>query len=202
LRYQQKRNFIALLLFSIGVPMLSGGDELGHSQQGNNNAYCQDSEISWYQWELDEQDKKFLQFVKDMIAIRKTHLVIERKQYFKGDPTNSAQEVVWLAVDGKPMSAEDWDNPDNKVLGFLLDGSGIEEINAIDNTVETAKTVLLLANASHLDSVFVLPEVKSGEHWKLLVDTTFDAVQNTKQVEQKLVLKARSVVLFELGNEE
>ena len=200
LRYQQKRNFIALLLFSIGVPMISGGDELGHTQGGNNNAYCQDSEISWYSWDLDDQDKQFLKFVKDIIALRKSHLVIERKQYFKGDPKHESEEVVWLAADGKPMTQNAWDDPDNHVLGFLLNGSGMQEVNIVDNSVEIAKTVLLLTNSSHKDEVFNMPGIKGTEHWKLLIDTTSDTVQDTEHTEDKFILKARSVVLFELKN--
>lgn len=198
LRYQQKRNFISLLLFSIGVPMIAGGDELGHSQKGNNNAYCQDNEKSWYDWELDEADKRFLQFVKDVIAIRKNHLVIERKRYFKGDPSNKMQEVIWFGTDGKPMREEAWTTAHNRVLGMMLDGRGINELNVADNSMEEAKTILLLVNSSHVDVEFTIPLMKLKHHWKLLIDTSADIVMNKSYVDSKYNLKARSVVLFDL----
>ena len=115
LRYQQKRNFIAILLLSIGVPMISGGDELGRTQRGNNNAYCQDTEISWYQWNLNEDDKKFLAFVKKCIDIRKNQKVIQRKAFFKGEEAEeqgAPTDIVWLSPEGKMMEEADWTNPE------------------------------------------------------------------------------------------
>ena len=106
LRYQQKRNFMALLMFSIGVPMISGGDELGRTQGGNNNSYCQDSEVAWYQWDLNEDDKKFFAFVQKVIAIRKSQLVIERKDFFKGEVEEDGKpvkDVAWFSSTGKQM---------------------------------------------------------------------------------------------------
>lgn len=197
LRYQQKRNFMALLLFSIGVPMISGGDELGHTQRGNNNAYCQDNEISWYDWHLSHEDKEFLQFVKDVIAVRKSHLVIERKQYFKG--ANAKKEILWFGPDGKPMAEQGWDNTENRVVGLLLDGSGIEEKDTSDGSVETAATVLLLANLSHQDVIFTLPSRTEG-NWRTLIDTFSQAISD--QTPTDYPLHSRSIVLLELENKK
>ncbi len=202
LRYQQKRNLMALLLFSIGVPMISGGDELGRTQNGNNNAYCQDNEMSWYHWELDNDDRQFLQFVKDVIAIRKSHLVIERKQYFKGDAEHPYKEVLWLNTNGQQMHEDDWQKGENRVLGLFLNGGGIEETDIISGLHETAASVLLLANASHLDVPFCLPTGCGDGLWKVLIDTAVVSADGVPTImdTNAFNLKGRSVVLFELTN--
>jgi len=199
LRYQQKRNLMALLLFSIGVPMLSGGDELGHSQNGNNNAYCQDNEISWYNWDLNEEDKNFLQYVKDVMTIRKTRLVIQRKQYFKGALQNGHKEVIWFAPNGEPMKQADWDDQEGRVVGLLLDGSGIEEKDLLGHT-DVASTILLVCNFSHLDTTFVLPQVEQNNDWQLLLSTCTEKLEPSWKTKTKFLLHARSLALFELAN--
>jgi glycogen operon protein len=200
LRYQQKRNLIALLLFSIGVPMLSGGDELGHSQNGNNNAYCQDNEISWYNWNLNEDDKNFLQYVKDVLAIRKTRLVIQRKQYFKGALQNGHKEVIWFAPSGEPMKEANWDDKEGHVVGLLLDGSGIEEKDILGHT-DVASTILLICNFSHLDTTFVLPQIEQNNFWQLLLSTVTEKLSPTWKAKTEFLLHARSLALLELANE-
>ena len=201
LRYQQKRNFIAALLLSIGVPMISGGDELGRTQKGNNNAYCQDNEISWYNWDLNEEDKQFLEYVKEIVAIRKRQLVIHRKEFFKGYRRVEGariNEILWLRPDGKAMKDADWSDNQRRCLGTLIEGRGIEEIDSNGNKL-IGHTMLLLCNADHVDFEFQLPNRKDGIAWNLLVDTSQSVGLLCWQLNSKFTLKARSIALFELA---
>jgi isoamylase len=182
LRFQQKRNFIALLLFSIGVPMISGGDELGRTQGGNNNGYCQDNEISWYQWDLDEDDKKFFAFVQKLIAIRKDQLVIQRKEFFKGEVEEDGKpvkDVAWFAPHGKPMGEVEWANSEGKCIGVLFDGQPIKEMDPLTAVERQGKSLFLIANASHTTVPFKLPSYKYLKDWVILVDTS----QPERQIE-------------------
>ncbi len=198
LRYQQKRNFMALLLLSLGVPMLSGGDELGRTQKGNNNAYCQDNEISWYQWDLNEDDKNFLDFVQKLITIRKEQLVIHRKTFFKGSGADGAmKDIFWLNVDGKPMEEKDWTDASKRVLGVLLEGRELVETDKLGKTVH-GNTVLLLFNSHHEDVPFLLPPHDDGDFWRLILDTSETIKKTTFPMSKRFTLKARSIVLLQL----
>jgi isoamylase len=175
LRFQQKRNFMALLLFSIGVPMISGGDELGRTQGGNNNGYCQDNEISWYQWDLDEDDRKFFAFVQKLIAIRKDQLVIQRKDFFKGEVEEDGKpvkDVAWFAPHGKPMGDMEWKNSEGKCIGVLFDGQPIKEMDPLTSVEREGKSLFLIANASHTTVPFKLPSYKYLKNWEILIDTS------------------------------
>jgi glycogen operon protein len=200
LRYQQKRNFVALLFLSIGVPMLSGGDELGRTQQGNNNAYCQDNELSWYNWDLSEEDKQFFEYVKEIIAIRKRQLVIHRKEFFKGYRRvegSRINEILWLKPDGKVMKEADWTDRERRTIAILIEGRGIEETDSRNTKLE-GHTMLLLCNSDHRDVEFFLPNRKDGLAWNLLVDTSQSVGTLCWQLNSKFTLKARSVAHFEL----
>jgi isoamylase len=175
LRFQQKRNFMALLLFSIGVPMISGGDELGRTQGGNNNGYCQDNEISWYQWDLDEDDRKFFAFVQKLIAIRKDQLVIQRKDFFKGEVEEDGKpvkDVAWFAPHGKPMGDVEWKNSEGKCIGVLFDGQPIKEMDPLTSVERQGKSLFLIANTSHTIVPFKLPSYKYLKNWEILIDTS------------------------------
>ena len=201
LRYQQKRNLIALLFFSIGVPMLSGGDELGRTQKGNNNAYCQDNEISWYQWDLNEDDKKFLEFVQKVIAVRKGQMVIQRKEFFKGEVLEDGalpNDIIWLSREGRLMEDADWIDSENRVVGVMLEGSSMHEIDIVKGKGTTAKTLLLLCNTAHMGVPFFLPEHALGDSWKVLIDTSEKITELVWKMETEVPLKGRSVVLLEL----
>jgi isoamylase len=202
LRYQQKRNLIALLFFSIGVPMLSGGDELGRTQKGNNNAYCHDDEISWYQWDLSEEDKKFLEFVKKVIAIRKGQLVIQRKEFFKGEILEDGalpNDIIWLSREGRLMEDSDWTNAESRIVGVMLEGATMHETDVVRGTKGMqAKTLLLLCNTAHVGAPFFLPEHALGDSWKILLDTSEKISEPVWKMETELPLKGRSVVLLEL----
>ncbi len=130
LREQQKRNFLATLFVSQGVPMLVAGDEIGRTQQGNNNAYCQDNEISWVDWNLSEKQKHLLDFTRQMIKLRKAQPVLQRRRFFRGAHIwdSELKDLAWFRPDGKEMTREDWEKPFVRSIGFLLGGDAIPTI--------------------------------------------------------------------------
>src|SRR5690606_32760184 len=129
LRARQQRNFLATLFLSQGVPMLLGGDEIGRTQQGNNNAYCQDNEISWFDW--DNIDEPLLEFTRRLIAFRRAHPVLHRRGWFEGDPggEEGAPDIAWFRPDGERMHAEHWGSEFANVLGVYLNGRTIPNPN-------------------------------------------------------------------------
>jgi glycogen operon protein len=200
LRYQQKRNFMTVLLFSIGVPMLSGGDELGRTQLGNNNAYCQDNETSWYPWDLkDREDQRFLEFVEGLMELRKGQLAIHRKSFFRGDMVEGRyqNDIYWLHPEGREMKEADWTDKNLRTLGILIEGNGICEIDEILGPV-CGHTLLILANSSHLDTPFEIPKHPLGPTWSMLVETSEKVTRLTWDQESYFPLKARSVAVFQL----
>jgi len=158
LRDRQKRNFLATLFFSQGVPMLTAGDELGRTQKGNNNAYCQDNELSWLDWE--SVDARLLEFVRTLIAMRRRHPAFRRRTYPK------AEDVVWLTPGGAPMSEQDWQRPATRALGMLLLGRRLAEHDERGAPIED-DDLLLLVNAAAQAVEFRLP----GGGWHVLLDT-------------------------------
>ena len=199
LREQQKRNFMAILLLSIGVPMISGGDELSRTQNGNNNAYCQDNEISWYNWDLDEQQKKFLQFVQKVCALRKRLLVIHRKDFFRGRRTESGQwknECLWLRPDGQLMQDGNWQDPVAQSIGLLIEGQDLEESDPLTGQKLMGQSVLLICNASHIDVPFVLPRHKNHDAWDMLLDTSETVEMRTWEAGEEFLAQPRTVTVF------
>ena len=199
LRYQLKRNYIALLFLSIGVPMLSGGDELGRTQGGNNNAYCQDNEISWYNWNLSEQDQEFLDFVKEVIEIRKNQPAINRKDFFRGrmlDDGTYTNEIAWYKPDGSYMLADDWKNPVAQSIGVLIEGRGLEEMDPLTGKHLVGNTLLMLCNASHLEIPFVIPKHKAYDSWQVMIDTSQKIKKDSFDPGKKITMKPRSIALF------
>jgi len=177
LRRQQMRNFIATLLLSQGVPMLVAGDEFGRSQGGNNNAYCQDSEISWLDWEnIDDEGKALLAFTRRLIALRHDHIVFHRNRYFHGRQIEGTpyKDVAWLRPDGAEMADEDWDDPEAKALQVRLSGeAGLMHLTARGEQ-EPDDSFLLLLNAAHEDVPFRLSREEDGCRWDVLVNTAND----------------------------
>ncbi len=177
-RYRQKRNLIATLLFSIGVPMISGGDELGRTQQGNNNAYCQDNIISWYPWVLNDRDRTFLEFVKFVISLRKSQPVFQRSNFFRGRPIHASKwkDVMWFAPSGRKMTEKDWQNPVARGLGVVFGGDAIDETDFCGRAI-SGDTVLILLNFSRDETLsFILPryDFERQRGWKLVLDTRYD----------------------------
>jgi len=167
LRARQRRNLLATLLLSQGVPMLRYGDELGHSQQGNNNAYCQDNEISWLGWELDAEGLAFLDFARRLVQLRHDHPSLRRRRFLRGG--GPVGDVHWLAPGGREMTAADWHHPQARSLAMLLPGEALEEPDARGQR-PVADTLLLLFNADPGPVHFRLPE-PAGAHWERLLDT-------------------------------
>ena len=171
LRERQKRNFFATLLLSQGVPMMCGGDEIGRTQGGNNNAYCQDNSISWFDWSLSKTQLELLDFVKQLIAIKKEHPVFHRRRFFQGKQIKDSEvkDIAWFASNGREMTDEDWDKG-LLTLGIRLAGDAIEEMDELGNPI-VDDSFLLLLNAYHEAVHFTLPAHKKGVAWQWVFDT-------------------------------
>ena len=174
LRLQQSKNFLATVLLSQGVPMLLAGDGIGHSQKGNNNAYCQDNEISWVNWDLQPDDNKLLAFLQRMIMLRKQHPVFHRRSFFQGRPIKGIgiKDILWLTPDGREMTDQEWQESSARCLGMFLSGEGILEFGNRGETI-TDDNFLLIMNASHEETRFTLPALEAGKNWRAIVDTTW-----------------------------
>ena len=171
LRERQKRNLLATLLLSQGVPMLLGGDEIGRTQQGNNNAYCQDNELSWFDWRLESGAKRFLAFTRRLIRLRREHPVFRRRTFFKkpGTADDAPRSVTWLGPDAGEMIEADWNTCTLRTLGVLLDGGALGEVDE-QGRRRVDDTFLLLLNAASGTITFRLPG--GGEAWLVELDTT------------------------------
>lgn len=172
LRERQKRNFLTLLFLSQGVPMLCGGDEIGRTQKGNNNAYCQDNQLSWFDWKLDHTQLELLAFVRSLIALRKKHPVLRRRRFFQGRHIRGSEvkDLSWFRPDGKEMTDDDWNAGYSKSLTLRLAGDAIDESDAKGRPI-VDDTLLILLNAHHTPLAFTLPAHKSGIRWCPLLDT-------------------------------
>jgi isoamylase len=172
LRERQKRNFMATLLLSEGVPMLTAGDEFGRTQQGNNNAYCQDNELSWLDWNLDRGRQGLLRFTRTLIRLRRRHPVLRRRGFFYGRRIRGSEvkDLAWFRPDGKEMAEEDWTNPHTRCFGLRLSGDAIDEVDDHGRRI-TDDTFLILVNAHHEPVPFLLPAHRRGVRWEVLVDT-------------------------------
>ena len=172
LRDRQRRNFLATLLLSQGVPMLSGGDEWGRTQNGNNNVYCQDNPLSWFNWDRDDRQNQFLEFTRNLIQFRRAHPVFRRPKFFQGRriPGSEIRDVMWFNPGGNQMSEEEWTSPFVRCLGMLLSGDMVDVLSFHGEPVRD-DTFLLLLNAHYEPIPFVLPGQKEIE-WQLILDTT------------------------------
>jgi isoamylase len=167
LRERQKRNFLATLFLSQGLPMLLGGDEMGRTQQGNNNAYCQDNEISWYNW--DAVDQELLEFTSRLIEFRKKHTVFRRRRFFQGEAIHGGEmkDVAWFTPDGQEMTEENWGQGFAKCLGVFLNGEAIPSPNARGEKI-VDDSFYLIFNAHCELITFTLPESSWGRNWKMV----------------------------------
>ncbi|PYJ31319.1 MAG: glycogen debranching enzyme GlgX [Verrucomicrobia bacterium] len=171
LRERQRRNLLTTLFLSQGVPMLLGGDEWGRTQKGNNNAYCQDNEISWFDWRHDEKQKQFLEFTRKLIWFREAHPVFRRPKFFQGRRIRGSEirDVMWFNPGGSEMSDEEWASPFVRCVGMLLSGDTIDVVNFEGEPIRD-DTFLLLMNAHYEAIPFVLPGQENLE-WQLILDT-------------------------------
>ncbi len=172
LRERQKRNYLATLLLSQGVPMLCGGDEIGRTQQGNNNVYCQDNETSWLDWRLDKRRREVLAYTTSLIALRRQHPVLRRRQFLYGRHIRGSEvkDLAWFRPDGKEMMEESWQDPLARCIGLRLAGDAIEEVDVQGDPI-TDDTLLVLLNAHHEPLPFILPAHRPGVKWELLLDS-------------------------------
>lgn len=172
LRARQQRNFLATLFLSQGVPMLLAGDEIGRTQHGNNNAYCQDNEISWIDWNLDKARQDLLEFTRLVIKFVSAHPVLRRRNFFQGRKIHGSEnkDLTWFRPDGKEMTEEDWNNPIVRCLSLRFSGDAIEEVDDRGKQVKDA-TLLILLNAHHDRMSFILPFKPPHMRWDLVLDT-------------------------------
>jgi glycogen operon protein len=175
LRARQKRNLIATLMLSQGVPMMLGGDEIDRTQRGNNNAYCQDNEISWYDWNLTLEKRRQLEFLTRMIDIRREHPIFHRTRFFRGRPLPGSQvkDIIWLKPDGLEMTEAEWHRPDARSLGVYLSREGLAEIDEHGRPLTDA-SFLVLFNASDEEIPFVLPRYVPEARWLIVMDTAYE----------------------------
>ena len=198
LREQQRRNLIATLLLSQGVPMLCAGDELGHTQNGNNNAYCQDNELTWFNWDLADADRSFLDFVAKIIRIRHTQPVFQRRRFFKGRPIRGVKDISWLAPSGEEMDEKAWDSGFVQCVGVRLAGDLIGDVDDEGDPI-VGETVMLLLNAYHETLPFTFPPHQPDRHWERLFDTADPCAEcSFHEEKQTYDLQGRSVALFRL----
>ncbi|MDT7654897.1 MAG: isoamylase, partial [Pseudonocardiales bacterium] len=178
LRSRQQRNFLATTLLSQGVPMISHGDEIGRTQNGNNNGYCQDNEITWVHW--DEADTDLFEFAQAVSALRAAHPVFRRRRFFQGVPvrrrgTEGQPDISWFRPDGSEMSDEDWDSGFGKSVAVYLNGLGIPDLDARGQRV-TDDSFFLCFNAHHEDIEFTLPPKEFGQAWVPVIDNAATTV--------------------------
>ena len=175
--------------------MLVAGDEWGRSQQGNNNAYCQDNAISWFDWQ--QVDEGLLAFTQRLIRIRKGHPALHRQKFFSGRPIRGSdiQDVMWFRHDGETMTDEDWQNAHTQSLAMFLAGNGLKETDRQGRPLHDDHLLLMLS-ASHEDLEFTLPAFPECQRWELLVDTSDDAQGEVHVAGEKTLLPARSLKLF------
>jgi len=195
LRERMKRNLLATLLFSQGVPMLSHGDEIGRTQQGNNNAYCQDAPLTWVHWELDASARELLEFVRTALRIRRDSPALRRSYFFEGLEASpgAPKDVTWLRADGVEMSPSDWGLGENRMLGMWIHGGARHDLDERGRPV-LGSTLLLVLNADGRNRSFVLPDVDELGQWRELVNTGQRSLQLVRS--EVLRVAARSLVLL------
>jgi glycogen operon protein len=197
LRWQQKRNLMTTLLLSQGVPMLLAGDELSHTQQGNNNAYCQDNDLTWLKWELDEAQQSFCDFVHTVLHLQRTQPVFQRRKFFQGRAIHGEgiQDITWFEPSGEEMSEETWKAGYVRCLGVRLAGDLIGDVDERGEAI-AGDTILLLMNAHYEAIPFGLPVLQEGHQWERLLDTAAQEEPPAYTGGQPYTLHGRSMVVL------
>jgi isoamylase len=208
LRKRQKRNFLATLFLSQGVPMLVAGDEIGRTQQGNNNSYCQDNEISWIDWA--NADKELYEFTKKLINLRKSHAVFSRKNWFKGEPVkgNGIEDIAWFLPDGEKMTQENWQQDFAKSIAVYLNGQGLHAVDSEGvKVIDDSFYVIFNAHNEAID--YKLPAQEYAKKWDVVIDTASYEQQNKDTYSPMDIIRVdgRSVIvlrheLIKDGNKE
>jgi len=208
LRSRQQRNFLAALLLSQGVPMICGGDEIGRTQNGNNNAYAQDNPISWFDWNLNEDSRQLLEFTRGLVALRTSHPNFHRRKFFQDRPidpnapervtdTTREPDIHWFRTDGKEMGQEEWHAGWICCIGMLLNGRTLDDVNALGEPL-VDDTFLILLNPHHEPIRFSLPPPRAGTVWELVIDTRSFLPSKTRKdrIARSYQLMDRSMVVF------
>jgi isoamylase len=202
LRSRQARNFLGTLLLSTRVPMLCAGDEMGRTQHGNNNAYCQDNEVSWLDWTFDTERAQLLDFTRALIRMRRSHPVLRQRCFFDGLPLQAGgpKDLAWFRPDGQELTADDWFDPGARTLGVFLAGDAIRGRGPHGERIVDASFLLLLhAGAEPIE--FSLPAEPWASAYVVVTDTgTADRVASTHDAADSLKLAARSLVLLRAEN--
>jgi glycogen operon protein len=201
IRARQQRNMLATLLLSQGVPMICGGDEIGRTQRGNNNAYCQDNPISWFDWKLGKEAEDLLRFTRRVIAIRGKHPVFRRRRFFKDRKIHGSdvRDLAWFRPDGEPMTEDEWDAEWVQALAMRLGGDALGDTDSRTGEPVLDDTMLLLLNAAVDSAPFTVPALPHGSRWRALIDTTIpdgDPDNLTVRGGGMLRLAGRSLVLL------
>jgi glycogen operon protein len=205
LRERQRRNFLATLIVSQGVPMICGGDEFGRSQRGNNNAYCQDNELTWFDWDFNKDQRQFLDFTRRLIQFRKEHPVLRRRTFFQGRRIRGSEikDIAWFSASGREMTDEEWTADHVRSMGMRLSGDAIEEGDEFGRPI-AGETLLILLNA-HAEAVpFVLPAHRRGTRWIIVFDTARDGARPRNHLERggrTYDLQAHSLAVFRLASQ-
>jgi isoamylase len=196
-RMKQMKNFLSTLFLSQGVPMMLGGDEIARTQNGNNNAYCQDNETSWFNWNLDENERVFLSFTRNLISFRKEHSVFRRKRFFQGRKLfGASKDITWLQPNGLEMTEEAWNESRIRTIGMVLSGDAMDEFNQEGVRIADL-TFLVLLNAKGEPAQFRLPKV--AEKWEIVIQTFSNELkENEKSFRggDMFRLEERSVVVM------
>ena len=197
LRRRQMRNLMATVILSQGTPMICGGDEIGRTQGGNNNAYCQDNAISWFDWNLDEEAKSMLAFTKRVVALRRDHPALHRATFFKGRKIRGTdvRDIMWYRHDGQLMEDGDWNNPGTASMGLFLAGQGIDDHDE-EGHLLVDDDFFIIFNGAEMDLDFVIPKASAEGSWQLLVDTNDDDRKETLAAGSKTKVIGRSMQVF------
>jgi glycogen operon protein len=196
LRDRMKRNMLATLFFSQGVRMLLGGDEIGRTQQGNNNAYCQDNEVSWLNWDLDDAASDLLAYTRKLVGILHNNPVLRHRNFFTGLPftPGGTRDVTWIRSDGAEMTEAEWSDGELRSIGMLLSGRATDEVDQRGRPVH-GDTVLLLLNGGNRSRSFMLPWVEWPGFWEEVLNTA--RPHGTRRAPGPVVnLTAHSVILL------
>jgi len=205
LRERQMRNFLATLMLSQGVPMLTGGDEVARSQMGNNNCYCQDNELTWFDWNLDKRRERLREFTCRIIQLRRAHPNLHRRKFFQdreirkrtdGTLVRVERDIAWFNPDGNEVADEAWNAEWSRAIALLLNGRTLQVTDEDGNWV-IDDSFLLLVNAADQGVEFTLPESPTGKLWSQIVDTeNIDDPFATALVGEKIILGGRSLKLL------
>jgi glycogen operon protein len=204
LRERQVRNFLATMMVSQGVPMICGGDEFGRSQRGNNNAYCQDSDLTWYDWDFDKEQRQLLEFTRRVISFRKEHPALRRRAFFQGRRIRGSEikDIAWFSASGREMTDEEWMADHVRTMGMRLSGDAIEEKDEFGRPI-AGESLLILLSAHSAAVPFVLPAHRPGTRWIVSFDTARDGERHPRPLGRggrTYDLQAHSLVGFRLAS--